>query len=70
MKQNVCTNIKHNFLKLIPSVFFAIVKSKRKKYKIRICWYRRPFRRLIYRYQIKEKYKKDNNNYDSKKVNV
>ena len=58
-KTNHFTNIKHthtqtsdtNFRRVSP---FNITPVKR-AHKARTCWYRRPFR-LIYRYQVKEKY--------------
>ena len=58
-KTNHFTNIKHtqtsdtNFRRVSP---FNIIPVKR-AHKARTCWYCRPFS-LIYRYQVKEKYKK------------
>ena len=58
-KTNQFANIKQtsdtNFRRVSP---FSITPVK-SAHKARTCWYRRPFR-LIYRYQVKEKYKKRN----------
>ena len=59
-KTNHFTNIKHTHTQTSDINFrrvssFNITPVKR-AHKARTCWYRRPFR-LIYRYQVKEKYK-------------
>ena len=53
--RNQFTNIKHQ-TQIFEVSPFNITPVKRAR-KARTCWYRRPFR-LIYRYQVKEKYKK------------
>ena len=54
-----------NFQRVSP---FNITPVKR-AHKARTCWYRRPFR-LIYQYQLKEKYKKGMDRHNIKLKNV
>ena len=59
-KTNHFANIKHtytNFRQKIQRVSPFNFTSVKRAHKARTCWYRRPFR-LIYRYQVKDKYKK------------
>ena len=54
-----------NFRRVSP---FNITPVKR-AHKARTCWYRRPFP-LIYRYQVKEKYKKGMDRHNTKFKNI
>ena len=72
-KTNHFTNIKHTYKMYTNTNFWRVspfnITPVKRAHKARTCWYRRPFR-LIYQYQVKEKYKKGMDRYNIQLKNV